>query len=212
MSWGDNPRRAPIAGELKCPTAGCGMMEDHAGECGAASTALATRGATSLHDNRAAAAALLRDVFGGAKRVVVMGDRGTDGYSDGSAPSEPNMQGEDGIQAGVWDPRARAVYGFEPGAGEANEFGEGGSVQGYSETERRAAYRTFLRVRRAFVELAEAKDPEVFVKKLREVAGHLGPDVARQLDATVGRMLALSAPAAADVAPDLRLASGDEDE
>lgn len=177
---------------------GCEYPPGHDGACDHEPAALATVAPADVAlDRRVDAAELLRDVFDGARRVVLIGGRDDD---------EPNLRGEDGIQRGLWNPAARSVYGFEPAVdGEANEFGEGGSVQGYSEAERRAAYRTFIKVRRALVEMTEATDAAGFVAKLREAAGHLGPEVGRQLDASVARFAALAPPAPDDLAPDIFL-------
>ena len=136
-----------------------------------------------------AAADVLREVFGGARRVVVVGDRVGDRIGPGA--SEPNLHGADGLARGHWDPAARSVHGVEPAAGEANEFGEGASVQGYTEAERLAAFKAFLGVRRALAEMLEAPDPRAFFGKLREAVGHVDRQGADRMLGMVERMLQL---------------------
>lgn len=167
-----------------------------------------TAPARPAESRQEAAATLLREIFSGqTRRVVVIGTR--EDARPGEIPSEPNLLGQDGLERGVWNPAARSVHQFEPAAAiEGDDAGDGAVVQGFSEQERRAAFRSFLGVRRALVEMTEAPDPASFVAKLREAAGHLGPDVSRALDAAVSRFVALPAPE--DVVPEL-VAGDDED-
>ena len=169
---------------------------------GAGLVALARRGpvgqelarvASTLNDDQLATAVdLIREITSGATRVVVIGERVNDRRND-PQPSEPGHA--ELVDAGVWNPAARSVYGMEPRAdGEANEFGEGASVQGYTEKERRAQTKAFLGVRRALVEMLDAPDPSAFFGKLKEAVCHVDPAGASKLLGKVERFMAPALP------------------